>query len=37
MAFDLGFSEASYFTRFFKEQSGYTPEQFRSLLKKDLS
>ena len=37
IAFDLGFSEASYFTRFFKEQSGYTPEQFRSLLKKDLS
>ena len=37
IAFGLGFSEASYFTRFFKEQSGHTPEQFRSLLKKDLS
>ncbi|WP_370860962.1 helix-turn-helix domain-containing protein [Parabacteroides faecis] len=37
IAFSLGFSEASYFTRFFKEQSGCTPEQFRSLLKKDLS
>ena len=37
IAFSLGFSEASYFTRFFKEQSGCTPEQFRLLLKKDLS
>lgn len=37
IAFALGFSEASYFTRFFREQSGYTPEQFRMQLKKDLS
>lgn len=36
IAFRLGFSDASYFTRFFKEQSGFTPEQFRLSLKKDL-
>ena len=36
IAFLLGFSDASYFTRFFKEQSGSTPEQFRLSLKNDL-
>lgn len=36
IAFQLGFSDASYFTRFFKEQSGSTPEQFRLSLKRDL-
>lgn len=29
IAFDLGFSEAAYFTRFFKQQTNLTPTQFR--------
>jgi len=29
IAFDLGFSEAAYFTRFFKQQTSLTPTQFR--------
>lgn len=29
IAFHLGFSDASYFSRFFKEYSGITPEQFK--------
>lgn len=32
IAFRLGFSDASYFTRFFRSQSGRTPEQFRQSL-----
>lgn len=32
IAFRLGFSDASYFTRFFRSQSGMTPEQFRQSL-----
>lgn len=37
IAFELGFSDSSYFTRFFREQSGQTPEQFRSSLKKGVT
>jgi len=29
IAFELGFSEAAYFTRFFKQQTGLTPGQFK--------
>lgn len=29
IAYELGFSEPSYFTRFFGKQTGYTPEEFR--------
>ncbi|NDV81929.1 helix-turn-helix domain-containing protein [Bacteroides sp. 51] len=29
IAFDLGFSEPAYFTRFFKQQTGTTPTEFR--------
>ncbi|NDV67103.1 AraC family transcriptional regulator [Bacteroides sp. 224] len=29
IAFDLGFSEPAYFTRFFKQQTGMTPSEFR--------
>lgn len=29
LAFRLGFNEPSYFTRFFKQKTGYTPEQYR--------
>lgn len=29
IAFQLGFADASYFSRFFKKYSGHTPEQFR--------
>lgn len=32
IAFKLGFKDASYFTRFFRGQSGMTPEQFRQSL-----
>ena len=32
IAFDLGFVDASYFSRFFKKYSGSTPEQFKSSL-----
>lgn len=34
IAFELGFMDASYFTRFFKEQSGKTPEQFKESLRR---
>lgn len=30
IAFDLGFSEPAYFTRFFKQQTGMTPSEFKS-------
>ena len=33
IAFQLGFVDASYFSRFFRKYSGYTPEQFKLLLK----
>lgn len=33
IAFRLGFTDASYFSRFFKKYSGLTPEQFKSSLK----
>lgn len=33
IAYNLGFNDSSYFTRFFKEQSGVTPEQFRLSIK----
>jgi len=29
IAFDLGFSEPAYFTRFFKQQTGITPSEFK--------
>ncbi len=29
LAFQLGFNEPSYFTRFFKQKTGYTPEKYR--------
>ncbi|NDV77418.1 AraC family transcriptional regulator [Dysgonomonas sp. 511] len=29
IAFDLGFNEPAYFTRFFKQQTSFTPSQFR--------
>ncbi|MDU1904128.1 MAG: helix-turn-helix domain-containing protein [Dysgonomonas sp.] len=32
IAFQLGFVDASYFSRFFKKYSGITPEQFKSTL-----
>lgn len=32
IAFMLGFADASYFSRFFRKYSGYTPEQFKSSL-----
>ena len=32
IAFQLGFADASYFSRFFKKYSGHTPEQFRLYL-----
>jgi len=30
IAYELGFSEQSYFARFFKKHTGFTPEQFRA-------
>lgn len=30
IAFDLGFSEPAYFTRFFKQQTGMTPSEFKA-------
>ena len=32
IAFQLGFEDASYFSRFFKKYSGVTPEQFKASL-----
>lgn len=32
IAFDLGFNEAAYFTRFFKEQTGVTPSEFKDMV-----
>lgn len=29
LAFSLGFNEPSYFTRFFKQQTGFSPEKYR--------
>lgn len=37
IALDLGFKEPSYFTRFFRQQSGQTPEQFKSAINLHIS
>ncbi|MFD1873581.1 helix-turn-helix domain-containing protein [Hymenobacter bucti] len=34
MAFDLGFSDASYFNRFFKRETGVTPAEYRASIRK---
>ncbi len=34
IAFDLGFAEASYFTRFFKRETGQTPADYRATIRK---
>ncbi len=34
ITFDLGFSDASYFTRFFKRETGVTPANYRSTIRK---
>ncbi|GAB3557776.1 helix-turn-helix domain-containing protein [Spirosoma fluminis] len=34
IAFDLGFSEASYFNRFFKRETGATPADYRTSIRK---
>ncbi|UOQ52217.1 helix-turn-helix domain-containing protein [Hymenobacter cellulosivorans] len=34
IAFDLGFSDASYFNRFFKREVGVTPAEYRSSIRK---
>lgn len=34
IAFDLGFSDASYFNRFFKRETGITPAEYRSEIRK---
>ncbi|GAB4021474.1 helix-turn-helix transcriptional regulator [Spirosoma koreense] len=34
IAFDLGFSDASYFTRFFKRETGMTPADYRTHIRK---
>lgn len=34
IAFDLGFSDASYFTRFFKRETGATPADYRTNVRK---
>ena len=34
IAFDLGFSEASYFSRFFKRETGVTPADYRTNIRK---
>lgn len=34
IAFDLGFSDASYFSRFFKRETGLTPADYRSSIRK---
>lgn len=33
IAFRLGYDDVSYFVRFFKKQTGYTPEAFRQIAK----
>ncbi|TGE10204.1 AraC family transcriptional regulator [Hymenobacter fodinae] len=34
IAFDLGFAEASYFNRFFKRETGHTPAEYRTTIRK---
>ncbi|MGI4835423.1 MAG: AraC family transcriptional regulator [Janthinobacterium lividum] len=34
LAFDLGFSDASYFNRFFKRETGVTPAEYRASIRK---
>lgn len=34
IAFDLGFSDASYFNRFFKREAGVTPAEYRTTVRK---
>ena len=34
IAFDLGFSDASYFNRFFKRETGATPAEYRTAIRK---
>jgi AraC family transcriptional activator of pobA len=34
IAFDLGFSDASYFSRFFKRETGVTPAEYRATIRK---
>ena len=34
IAFDLGFSDASYFNRFFKRETGATPAEYRAAIRK---
>jgi AraC family transcriptional activator of pobA len=34
LAFDLGFSDASYFNRFFKRETGLTPAEYRASIRK---
>ena len=34
IAFDLGFSDASYFNRFFKREAGATPAEYRATIRK---
>ena len=34
LAFDLGFSDASYFNRFFKRETGQTPAEYRASIRK---
>jgi AraC-like DNA-binding protein len=34
IAFDLGFAEASYFNRFFKRETGLTPAEYRTSIRK---
>ncbi len=34
LAFDLGFSDASYFNRFFKRETGLTPAEYRASVRK---
>ncbi|RYF45807.1 MAG: helix-turn-helix domain-containing protein, partial [Cytophagaceae bacterium] len=34
IAFELGFSDASYFNRFFKRETGMTPAEYRATIRK---